>query len=238
MAVSTSSRFVAPVLGRRGGDAGRRLVAILGPVFAVGIGQFLGPYVISCCSSDPDRPGSPGRTVGPGRPGYLASQILGTVIGWRIVLWATWTMEVKGMALLFQQVFDHLTEQSVAFHSTVSAVPGVADEQVARRVRGLQDTIVWALMPILTGIVVASVVLAFVIWPYALFLFVMSVVFILWCSCVAAHAGSDRSGGEGGEPDDRLPRRRDDQHRRGEGPGLRAGREGDRQRGRGDPHIP
>ena len=40
------------------------------------------------------------------------------------------------------------------------------------------DTIVWALMPILTGILVATVVLAFVMWPYALFLFTMSAAFI------------------------------------------------------------
>ena len=34
-------------------------------------------------------------------------------------------------------------------------------------------------MPILTGILVATVVLSFVMWPYALFLFVMSVAFIV-----------------------------------------------------------
>ncbi len=112
--------------------------------------------------------------------GYLASQILGTVIGWRIVLWATWTMEVKGMALLFQRVFDHLTEQSVAFHS--NRFSGALVSQTNKLLSAFEvfwDTIVWALMPIVTGIVVASVVLAFVVWPYALFLFVMSMVFIL-----------------------------------------------------------
>ena len=180
MAVSTSSASLRLFWDAAAVTPGRRLVAILGPVFAVGIGQFLGPYVISLLLNQIQTDQVSWANSWPLVAGYLASQILGTVIGWRIVLWATWTMEVKGMALLFQQVFDHLTEQSVAFHS--NRFSGALVSQTNKLLSAFEvfwDTIVWALMPILTGIVVASVVLAFVIWPYALFLFVMSVIFIL-----------------------------------------------------------
>jgi len=180
MAVSTSSASLRLFWDAAAVTPGRRLVAILGPVFAVGIGQFLGPYVISLLLNQIQTDQVSWANSWPLVAGYLVSQILGTVIGWRIVLWATWTMEVKGMALLFQRVFDHLTEQSVAFHS--NRFSGALVSQTNKLLGAFEvfwDTIVWALMPILTGIVVASVVLAFVIWPYALFLFVMSVIFIL-----------------------------------------------------------
>jgi ATP-binding cassette subfamily B protein len=88
------------------------------------------------------------------------------------------------------------------------------------------DTIVWALMPILTGILVATVVLGFVMWPYALFLFTMSMAFIglvLWATrrmqdltVAEAHAANRMTGfladvmtniaavkAQGSEPDER-----------------------------------
>jgi ATP-binding cassette subfamily B protein len=180
MAVSTSSASLRLFWDAASVTPGRRLVAIFGPVVAVGVGQFLGPYVISLLLTQIQNGDVTWASSWPLVAGYLASQIIGTIIGWRVVLWATWTMEVKGMALLFQRVFDHLTEQSVAFHS--NRFSGALVSQTNKLIGAFEvfwDTIVWALMPIVTGIVVASVVLAFVVWPYALFLFVMSMVFIL-----------------------------------------------------------
>ena len=83
------------------------------------------------------------------------------------------------MQLLFQRIFDHLTDQSVAFHA--NRFSGALVSQTNKLMGAFEmfwDTIVWALMPILTGIVVATVVLSFVMWPYAVFLFVMSMAFI------------------------------------------------------------
>ncbi|HRY09100.1 MAG: ABC transporter ATP-binding protein [Actinobacteria bacterium] len=180
MAVSTSSASLRLFWDAASATPVRRMVAILGPVFAVGVGQFLGPYVISVLLNQIQAGDVTWASSWPLVAGYLVSQILGTVIGWRVVLWATWTMEVQGMALLFQRVFDHLTEQSVAFHS--NRFSGALVSQTNKLLGAFEvfwDTIVWAMMPILTGIIVASVVLAFVVWPYAIFLFVMSMVFIL-----------------------------------------------------------
>ncbi len=180
MAVSTSSTALRLFWDAAGVTPARRWVAIAGPVLAVGVGQFFGPYVISVLLGQIQSGQVSWQSSWPLVAGYLLSQVLGTVVGWRVVLWATWTMEVAGMQLLFQRVFDHLTEQSVAFHS--NRFSGALVSQTNKLIGAFEmfwDTIVWALMPIATGILVATAVLAFVMWPYAIFLFTMSVAFIV-----------------------------------------------------------
>lgn len=180
MAVSTSSETLRLFWDAAGITPVRRVVSIVGPIFAVGIGQFLGPFVISLLLTRIQSGTVNWDTSWPLVMGYLLSQIVGTVIGWRVVLWATWTMEVRGMALLFQRVFDHLTEQSIGFHA--NRFSGALVSQTNKLIGAFEmfwDTIVWALVPIVTGILVATGVLAFVMWPYAVFLFVMSVAFIV-----------------------------------------------------------
>ncbi|MBK6764264.1 MAG: hypothetical protein IPG68_13755 [Micrococcales bacterium] len=179
MAVSTSTATLRLFWDAAGVTPARRVVSIVGPVFAVGIGQFLGPFVISLLLTRIQSGTVSWESSWPLVVGYLLSQILGTVIGWRVVLWAAWTMEVRGMALLFQRVFDHLTEQSIGFHA--NRFSGALVSQTNKLLGAFEmfwDTIVWALVPIVTGILVATVVLAFVMWPYAVFLFVMSAAFI------------------------------------------------------------
>jgi len=180
MAVSTSSETLRLFWDAAGITPVRRVVSIVGPIFAVGIVQFLGPFVISLLLTRIQSGTVNWDTSWPLVMGYLLSQIVGTVIGWRVVLWATWTMEVRGMALLFQRVFDHLTEQSIGFHA--NRFSGALVSQTNKLIGAFEmfwDTIVWALVPIVTGILVATGVLAFVMWPYAVFLFVMSVAFIV-----------------------------------------------------------
>jgi len=179
MAVSTSTATLRLFWDAAGVTPARRVVSIVGPVFAVGVGQFLGPFVISLLLTRIQNGTVSWESSWPLVVGYLLSQILGTVIGWRVVLWATWTMEVRGMALLFQRVFDHLTEQSIGFHA--NRFSGALVSQTNKLLGAFEmfwDTIVWALVPIVTGILVATGVLAFVMWPYAVFLFVMSAAFI------------------------------------------------------------
>jgi ATP-binding cassette subfamily B protein len=227
MAVSTSSVSLRLFWDAAGATPVRRMLAVMGPVVAVGVGQFLGPYVIALLLDQIQQDQVTWANSWPLVAGYLVSQIVGTVIGWRIVLWATWTMEVLGMQRLFQRVFDHLTEQSVAFHA--NRFSGALVSQTNKLLGAFEmfwDTIVWALMPILTGILVATVVLGFVMWPYALFLFTMSMAFIglvLWATrrmqdltVAEAHAANRITGfladvmtniaavkAQGSEPDER-----------------------------------
>ncbi|HQR80286.1 MAG TPA: ABC transporter ATP-binding protein [Actinomycetota bacterium] len=179
MAVSTANATLRLFWDAAGVTPGRRAVAILGPAFAVGVGQFLGPYAISVLLTRIQTGDVTWQNSWPLVVAYLLSQVIGMVLGWRVVLWATWTMEVRGMQLLFQRVFDHLTEQSVGFHA--NRFSGSLVSQTNKLLGAFEtfwDTIVWALAPIVTGILVATVVLAFVMWPYAVFLFTMSMLFI------------------------------------------------------------
>ncbi|MEZ5185073.1 MAG: ABC transporter ATP-binding protein [Candidatus Nanopelagicales bacterium] len=179
MSVTTSGSSLRLFWDAAGVMPVRRMVAILGPMFAVGVGQFLGPFVIAQLLDRIQSGQVTWQNTWPLVAGYLLSQIVGTVIGWRLVLWATWTMEVSGMQLLFQRVFDHLTDQSVGFHS--NRFSGALVSQTNKLLGAFEmfwDTIVWALMPILTGILVATAVLGFVMWQYAVFLFAMSTLFI------------------------------------------------------------
>ena len=158
----------------------RRTLAFVGPIFAVGVGQFFGPWVIAQLLNQIQQGSVSWDTSWPLVLAYLLSQIIGTVIAWRVVLWAMWTMEVRGMQVLFQRIFDHLTDQSVAFHA--NRFSGALVSQTNKLLGAFEtfwDSITWTLMPILTSIVVSTVVLWFMMWQYALFLFVSSLAFIL-----------------------------------------------------------
>lgn len=158
----------------------RRILAFVGPIFAVGIGQFYGPWVIAQLLNMVQQGDVSWSNSWPLVLAYFLSQIVGTVIAWRVVLWAMWTMEIRGMQGLFQRIFDHLTDQSIAFHA--NRFSGSLVSQTNKLLGAFErfwDSITWTLMPILTSIVVSTVVLWFVMWQYALFLFTMSVAFIL-----------------------------------------------------------
>ena len=138
-------------------------LALVVPVITVLFARFVGPYVISLLLTQVQDGTVTWESGWPLVLAYGLSQLLGQVVGWRIALYAAWSFEVMAMKLLFQRVFDHLTDQSVAFHS--DRFSGALVSQTNKLLGAFEmfwDTIVWALMPILTGILVA-VVLAFVI---------------------------------------------------------------------------
>jgi ATP-binding cassette subfamily B protein len=112
--------------------------------------------------------------------GYAATQIFGHVIGWRIVLYAMWTFVQRGMRDLYRQVFEHLTGQSLAFHS--DRFTGSLVSQTTKLISAFDlfwEAVVWQVLPVVTTIVAAVVLLAFVLPAYALFLAAMSGLFIL-----------------------------------------------------------
>jgi ATP-binding cassette subfamily B protein len=199
MAVPTAASTLRLFWDAAGVWPARRLVVVLGPAVAVGVGQYLGPFIIAVLLTRIQAGEVTWQNSWPLAVGYLASQAVGTVIAWRVVLWATWTVEVRGMQLLFGRVFEHLTEQSVAFHN--DRFSGALVSQTNKLLSAFEmfwDTVVWALIPTATGVVISSVVLGFVMWPYAVFLFVMSCAFmamVFWATrrmqeLTAAEAGA------------------------------------------------
>ena len=156
----------------------RLAVALVMPVLTVLSAAFLGPLLIAELL---DRIQSGAVTL-ENTTGlilaYAATQVFGHVIGWRITLYAMWTGVLRGMRQLYQRVFDHLTEQSMSFHA--DRFSGALVSQTNKLTSAYElagDTLVWQVIPVVTTVVAAVVILSFVLWPYAVFLALMCLLF-------------------------------------------------------------
>ena len=156
----------------------RLTLSLLVPVLTVLFARFAGPYVISLLLTQVQDGTVTWESGWPLVAAYAVSQLLGQVIGWRIALYTTWSFEVKAMKRLFQRVFDHLTTQSLGFHS--DRFSGSLVSQTNKFTGAFEtfwDTVVWQVVPVLTTVVAAVVITAFILPWYAVFLLVMTVVF-------------------------------------------------------------
>lgn len=143
-------------------------------------GGFIGPYIISLILNELQH-GS--VSLGGSLPLitlYAFTQIFGQLIGWRITLYLTWTMETAAQRDLYQRIFSALTRQSLNFHS--NRFGGALVSQTTKLIGSFErfwDTVIFQIMPLLAGIVAATVILSFVFWQYALILLGLSIVFIV-----------------------------------------------------------
>lgn len=162
----------------------RLTVSLIMPVLTVLTGAFLGPLLIARLL---ERIQSGTVTLDNSITliaAYAVTQLIGHVIGWRITLWAMWSATLRSMRTLYQRVFDHLTEQSLSFHA--NRFSGALVSQTNKLTGALDllaETVVWAVIPVTTTVVASVVILSFVLWPYAVFLGVMAVLFagaVLW----------------------------------------------------------
>lgn len=166
--------------------AARRNLALISVVVSVVTEMYLAPFVLSQFINMLQ---AGTLTMSAGLPLvciYAAILFVSTVITWRITLWATWTFEVRSMRDLSVAILEHLTAHSLRFHA--DRFGGSLISQATKLVGSLErfwDTIIWDFLPVTSGIIAATVILAFVYWPYALFLFVFSIVF-----SVAVYFGS------------------------------------------------
>ena len=156
----------------------RLSLALLVPVLTILSASFAGPYVISVLLTQIQEGTVTWESAWPLVAWYALSQLIGHVIGWRIALYATWTFEVRAMKRLFQRVFDHLTAQSLSFHS--DRFSGSLVSQTNKFTGAFEtfwDTIVWQVVPVLTTVVAAVTITAFILPWYAVFLAVVTLAF-------------------------------------------------------------
>jgi ATP-binding cassette subfamily B protein len=152
--------------------------ALVVPVVTVLFARFVGPYVISLLLTEVQEGTVTWESGWPLVAIYGLSQVLGQVVGWRIALFAAWSFEVMAMKRLFQRVFDHLTRQSLGFHS--DRFSGSLVSQTNKFTGAFEtfwDTVVWQVVPVLTTVVAAVTITAFILPWYSVFLFVMTLVF-------------------------------------------------------------
>lgn len=109
---------------------------------------------------------------------YGASELWSSVIGWRLVLYLVWTFETAMQRDLYAQCFSKLTNQTLFFHSNKFGGSLVSQtNKLIGAVESFWDTIIWSILPLVVSLVGSIIVLSTLLWQYALFLLIFSIVF-------------------------------------------------------------
>ena len=111
---------------------------------------------------------------------YGASELWSSVIGWRLVLYLAWTFETAMQRDLYAQCFSKLTNQTLFFHSNKFGGSLVSQtNKLVGAVESFWETIIWSVLPLVVSLVGSIIVLSTLLWQYALFLLIFSIVFSL-----------------------------------------------------------
>ena len=111
---------------------------------------------------------------------YGVSELWSSVIGWRLVLYLVWTFETAMQRDLYAQCFSKLTNQTLFFHSNKFGGSLVSQtNKLVGAVESFWDTIIWSILPLVVSLVGSIIVLSTLLWQYALFLLIFSIVFSL-----------------------------------------------------------
>ena len=111
---------------------------------------------------------------------YSVSGLWSSVIGWRLVLYLVWTFETAMQRDLYAQCFNKLTNQTLFFHSNKFGGSLVSQtNKLVGAVESFWDTIIWSVLPLVISLVGSIIVLSTLLWQYALFLLIFSIVFSL-----------------------------------------------------------
>jgi len=111
---------------------------------------------------------------------YSVSGLWSSVIGWRLVLYLVWTFETAMQRDLYAQCFSKLTNQTLFFHSNKFGGSLVSQtNKLVGAVESFWDTIIWSVLPLVVSLVGSIIVLSTLLWQYALFLLIFSIVFSL-----------------------------------------------------------
>ena len=111
---------------------------------------------------------------------YGVSELWSSVIGWRLVLYLVWTFETAMQRDLYAQCFSKLTNQTLFFHSNKFGGSLVSQtNKLIGAVESFWDTIIWSVLPLVVSLIGSIIVLSTLLWQYALFLLIFSIVFSL-----------------------------------------------------------
>ena len=111
---------------------------------------------------------------------YSVSGLWSSVIGWRLVLYLVWTFETAMQRDLYARCFSKLTNQTLFFHSNKFGGSLVSQtNKLVGAVESFWDTIIWSILPLVVSLVGSIIVLSTLLWQYALFLLIFSIVFSL-----------------------------------------------------------
>ncbi len=156
----------------------------IGVLFGAGttavVGGFVGPFIIAQLLEALQAGNLTLASAFPLISLYILVQLWGEVIGWRINLYLTWTMETAAQRDLYERIFTQLTAQSLSFHA--DRFGGALVSQTTKLIGAFErfwDTMVFQVVPSIASILAATIILSFVFWQYAVFLFVVAIVFAI-----------------------------------------------------------
>lgn len=157
----------------------RRWFVLVNSSFTSLVSAFLGPLIISSLFSAIQNGSVTLVGSWPLILGFFATQVYGEIVGWRLNLFATWTFQTAAQRDIFHDVFKKLSTETTEFHA--NRFGGSLVNQTNKLISSFErfwDTIAFQVMPSVTAIVAATVILWGFFWQYALVLFVVSMAFI------------------------------------------------------------
>ena len=111
---------------------------------------------------------------------YSVSELWTSVIGNRLITYIVWTFETAMQRDLYARCFSKLTNQTLFFHSNKFGGSLVSQtNKLVGAVERFWDTIIWSILPLIISLVGSIIVLSTLLWQYALFLLIFSIVFSL-----------------------------------------------------------
>lgn len=111
---------------------------------------------------------------------YGVSELWTSVIGNRLITYIVWTFETAMQRDLYARCFSKLTNQTLFFHSNKFGGSLVSQtNKLVGAVESFWDTIIWSILPLVISLVGSIIILSTLLWQYALFLLIFSIVFSL-----------------------------------------------------------
>lgn len=109
----------------------------------------------------------------------FALAMIAGVFFWRLQSYYVWQLEIKVKREMSNDLYDHLQNQSQAFHA--NRFGGALVSQTNKFINSyerIMDDLIWNIIPSLTVLITAVVVLMFVAWQYALILLAITIIYL------------------------------------------------------------
>jgi ATP-binding cassette subfamily B protein len=158
----------------------RAFAALIGTIITPLIAAFAAPFIISRLLEQLQAGTLTLEGAWPLIGLYALVELYGQLLGWRLNLYFTWTMETAAQRDLYRRIFSNLTQQSLTFHA--DRFGGALVSQTTKLIGAFErfwDTVFFQIMPSFTSITAAVIILSFIFWQYALFLLAITILFAI-----------------------------------------------------------
>ena len=160
------------------------LIAAIGAVLAVVAQGMLPPYIVARVFSKLQFAYAHHQTLHFSMftsyfVAFMLAMLAGVVL-WRVQSFYTWKFEEKVRRDMANDIYDHLQAQSQRFHADRfgGAIVSQTNKFLGSYLR-FTDDFIWTIIPSITTVVVAILVLALISYPYALILLAISVLYLV-----------------------------------------------------------